>query len=69
VLGLLKRRFIDGRIDQTGEEKQPFEFGGCCVITGFQPSRIKFENDLGQPSCEYREVSAKMSEVLGRAVS
>jgi len=60
---------IEGRIDQTGEEKRRFGFsGGGGVVTGFQWGRINFKNDLEPQNDEYREVSAERDDALSQAV-
>lgn len=65
-VGTIKQLFVDSRINEKGEEKGLFKFGGSCVITVFQRGRIKFEDDLIQNGREHREVYAKMGDVLGR---
>lgn len=64
-VGSIKQLFVDGRVNEKGEEKGLFKFGGSCVITVFQRGRIKFADDLVQHGREYREVYAKMGDVLG----
>ncbi|MFX3681380.1 MAG: archaetidylserine decarboxylase [bacterium] len=66
-VGSIKQLYVDGRVNEKGEEKGLFKFGGSCVITVFQRGRIKFADDLVNHSREYREVYAKMGDVLGRA--
>lgn len=65
-VGTIKQLFVDGRVNQKGEEKGLFRFGGSCVITVFQRGRIKFEDDLVQHGREHREVYAQMGDILGR---
>jgi phosphatidylserine decarboxylase len=64
-VGSIKQLFVDGRVNEKGEEKGLFKFGGSCVITVFQRGRIKFADDLVQHGREYREVYAKMGDILG----
>ena len=67
-VGTIKQFYVDSRVNEKGEEKGLFKFGGSCVITVFQRGRIKFADDLVQNSREYREVYAKMGDVLGRTM-
>ncbi len=64
-VGTIKQLFVDGRVNEKGEEKGLFKFGGSCVITVFQRGRIKFSDDLVKHGREYREVYAKMGDTLG----
>ena len=50
-----------------GDEKGLFKFGGSCVVTLFQPGRIKFDADLVRHSADGLEVYARMGESLGVA--
>jgi phosphatidylserine decarboxylase len=65
-VGTIKQLFVDGRVNEKGEEKGLFKFGGSCVITVFQRGRVTLAEDLVKHSREYREVYAKMGDVLGR---
>ncbi|GAB5559195.1 MAG: phosphatidylserine decarboxylase [Synoicihabitans sp.] len=65
-VGTIKQLYVDGRVNEKGEEKGLFKFGGSCVITVFQRGRIKLADDLVEHSREYREVYAKMGDVLGQ---
>jgi len=65
MVGTIKQLFVDGRVNEKGEEKGLFKFGGSCVITVFQRGRITLADDLIEHSREYREVYAKMGDVLG----
>lgn len=65
-VGSIKQLYVDSRVNQKGEEKGLFKFGGSCVITVFQRGRIKFAEDLTRNSQQYREVYAKMGDELGR---
>lgn len=48
-----------------GDEKGYFAFGGSCVITIFQPGRVRFDEDLISASAEGLETLALMGEHLG----
>jgi phosphatidylserine decarboxylase len=48
-----------------GDEKGYFAFGGSCVITVFQPGRVRFDGDLIAASGEGLETLALMGEHLG----
>ena len=67
MVGSIFQTFIPGRAVAKGEEKGLFRFGGSCVITLFQPGKIKLEADLVQHSAEGLEVYARMGERLGVA--
>ena len=68
LVGTIKQLYIAGRAIAKGEEKGLFKFGGSCVITIFQPGKIKFDADLVQHSAGGMEVYARMGERLGEAV-
>ena len=68
MVGSIFQTFTQGRVAIKGEEKGLFKFGGSCVITIFQPGRIKLEADLVKHSAEGLEVYAKMGDRLGEAV-
>jgi phosphatidylserine decarboxylase len=46
-----------------GDEKGYFRFGGSCLITVFEPGRVRFAEDLVQHSAAGREVYARMGDV------
>lgn len=48
---------------QKGDEKGFFRFGGSCLITLFEPGRIRFAGDLLEQSAQGREVYARMGDV------
>lgn len=48
-----------------GAEKGYFRFGGSCVITVFEPGKVRFADDLLEHSAEGREVYARMGDVAG----
>jgi len=67
MVGTIFQTFIPGRTVTKGEEKGLFKFGGSCVITLFQPGRIKLDADLVKHGAEGLEVYARMGESLGVA--
>ncbi len=67
MVGSIFQTFIPGRAVAKGEEKGLFKFGGSCVVTLFQPGKIKLDADLVQHSAEGLEVYARMGERLGVA--
>ncbi|MCF7687407.1 MAG: archaetidylserine decarboxylase [Cephaloticoccus sp.] len=67
-VGSIKQTFVEDRIQPKGEEKGLFKFGGSCVITLFQPGRIKFDHDLITQSANYVETYARMGDRLGVAI-
>ncbi len=68
MVGSIVQTHVPGRAVAKGEEKGLFKFGGSCVITIFQPGKIKLDADLVQQSTDGLEVYAKMGERLGEAV-
>ncbi len=67
MVGTILQTFVPDRAVAKGDEKGLFKFGGSCVVTIFQPGRIKFDADLLEHSAQQREVYAKMGEQLGEA--
>ncbi len=67
MVGTISQTFVPGRAVAKGDEKGLFMFGGSCVVTIFQPGKIKFDADLLEHSAQQREVYAKMGERLGVA--
>ena len=67
MVGTIAQTFVPGRAVAKGEEKGLFKFGGSCVVTLFQPGKIKFDADLVEQGAQQREVYAKMGERLGAA--
>lgn len=67
MVGTIQQLYVPGRAVPKGEEKGLFKFGGSCVVTIFQPGRIKFDADLVQHGAAGLEVYAKMGESLGVA--
>ncbi len=67
MVGSIMQTFVPGRTVAKGEEKGLFRFGGSCVVTIFQPGRIKLDADLVQRSAAGLEVYARMGDRLGTA--
>lgn len=67
MVGSIVQTYLPGENVAKGAEKGLFKFGGSCVITLFQPGRIKFDADLVQHSADGLEVYARMGERLGEA--
>jgi phosphatidylserine decarboxylase len=67
MVGSIVQTHVPGRAVGKGEEKGLFKFGGSCVVTIFQPGKIKFDADLVAHSAEGMEVYARMGERLGEA--
>jgi phosphatidylserine decarboxylase len=68
MVGSIMQTFLPGRAVAKGEEKGLFKFGGSCVVTLFQQSRIKFDADLVKYSAEGLEVYGRMGDRLGEAL-
>lgn len=68
MVGSIVQTYLSGRPVAKGEEKGLFKFGGSCVVTLFQPGKIKFDADLVQQSAAGLEVYARMGESLGVAL-
>ncbi len=67
MVGSIFQTFLPSRAVAKGEEKGLFKFGGSCVITLFQPGKIKLDADLVRQSAEGLEVYARLGERLGVA--
>ena len=67
MVGTIKQLYLPGRAVPKAEEKGLFKFGGSCVVTIFQPGRIKVDADLVKHSADGIEVYARMGERLGEA--
>lgn len=67
MVGSILQTYLPGRAVVKGEEKGLFKFGGSCVVTLFQPGRIKLDDDLVRHSADGLEVYAKMGDRLGEA--
>lgn len=67
MVGSILQTHVPGRAVAKGEEKGLFKFGGSCVVTIFQPGKIRLDADLVQHSAAGLEVYARMGESLGVA--
>jgi len=67
MVGSIVQTYLSGRPVAKGEEKGLFKFGGSCVVTIFQPGKIRFDADLVKQSAVGLEVYARMGESLGVA--
>ena len=67
MVGSIFQTFIPGRAVAKGEEKGLFKFGGSCVVTLFQPGRIRLDADLVAQTAAGLETYARMGERLGEA--
>lgn len=66
-VGSILQTYRPGGPVSKGDEKGYFAFGGSCVITVFQPGRVRFDDDLIAASAEGLETLALMGEHLGEA--
>jgi phosphatidylserine decarboxylase len=64
-VGSIQQTYQAGSPVAKGAEKGYFAFGGSCVITVFQPGRVRFDNDLVTASADGLETHAFMGEHLG----
>jgi phosphatidylserine decarboxylase len=67
MVGSIFQSFVPRRAVGRGEEKGWFKFGGSCVVTIFQPGRIRLDADLVEQTAAGLEVYARMGERLGEA--
>jgi len=67
MVGSIVQTHVSGRPVAKGDEKGLFKFGGSCVVTIFQPGRIKLDADLVEQSATGMETYARMGERLGQA--
>ena len=67
MVGSIFQTYVTGRAVAKGDEKGLFKFGGSCVVTIFQPGRIRFDADLLEQSAGGVETYALMGERLGVA--
>lgn len=64
-VGRVVATYEPGRPVEKGAEKGYFLFGGSCVITLFEPGRVRFAPDLIENSRQRREVYARMGDQAG----
>jgi phosphatidylserine decarboxylase len=67
MVGSIFQSYVPGRFVARGEEKGWFKFGGSCVVTLFQPGRIRLDADLVGQTAGGLETYARMGERLGEA--
>lgn len=67
MVGSIFQTYVNGRAVAKGDEKGLFKFGGSCVVTIFQPGRIRFDADLVEQTANGLETYALMGERLGTA--
>lgn len=67
MVGSIFQSFLASRPVARGEEKGWFKFGGSCVVTLFQPGRIRLDADLVEQTAAGLETYARMGEQLGEA--
>lgn len=66
-VGTIVHSVGEGRVAK-GDEKGFFRFGGSCVITLFEPGRVRLAADLVAQTAAGRETYARMGEVMGDVV-
>ena len=64
-VGSILQTYQPGAPVAKGDEKGYFAFGGSCVITIFQPGRLRFDEDLISASADGLETLALMGDHLG----
>lgn len=67
-VGSIVQTYTPGDEIAKGAEKGYFRFGGSCVITIFEPGRIRFADDLIEHSKAGLEVYARMGDVAAYAL-
>lgn len=67
MVGSIFQSYLSSRPVARGEEKGWFKFGGSCVVTLFQPGRIRLDADLVEQTAAGLETYARMGERLGEA--
>ncbi|MDX2188203.1 MAG: archaetidylserine decarboxylase [Opitutaceae bacterium] len=68
-VGSVVQTYLAARPCAKGEEKGLFKFGGSCVITLFEPGKVKLADDLVRESANHRETFARMGDVMATAES
>lgn len=64
-VGSIVQTYLPGKAVGKGEEKGLFKFGGSCVVTLFEPGRVKLADDLLRESAHQTETYAKMGDRMG----
>ena len=67
-VGTVRQTYRPGEAVEKGAEKGLFLFGGSCVITIFEPGRVRLADDLVENSRQGREVYTLMGDVAGTMV-
>ena len=67
-VGSIHQTFSPKKWQSKGDEKGYFSFGGSCLIILFEPSKIKFDQDLLDASSRKIEVLGKLGQSLGTAL-
>lgn len=65
MTGSIIQTFIPNQEIKKGEEKGYFAFGGSTIVLLFEPSRIKFSQDLIENTSKGFETYIKMGETIG----
>lgn len=68
-VGTVVNTYTPGKPVAKGDEKGYFLFGGSCVITIFEPDRIRFADDLLEHSAQRREVYARMGDQVATVIN
>lgn len=66
-VGSIAQTYVPERAVTKGEEKGLFKFGGSCVVTLFEPGRVRLDQDLVASSREYIELYARMGDRMAVA--
>jgi phosphatidylserine decarboxylase len=67
-VGMVRQTYARDAAVRKGDEKGFFLFGGSCVITIFEPGRVRFADDLLEQSAQRRETYALMGEEAARVI-
>lgn len=67
-VGSIKQTFRPNQPVAKGDEKGYFLFGGSCLITVFEPGRVRFAEVLIEQSAQQREVYAHMGDEMAKVV-
>lgn len=68
-VGSFEYTFSPGVPMRKGDEKGYFKFGGSETITIFEPNRVQLATDLVENSKAWRELYARMGDLMARAVT
>jgi phosphatidylserine decarboxylase len=64
-VGSIVQTYEPGKFIEKGDEKGYFEFGGSCVMTLFEPGKIKLAEDLVTQTSLGYELYARMGDRMG----